>query len=65
MTRCIVINIKGFTLTINHCLPAKTIDDQVSLNRKLTFRHRNAYVGYCSLAGLSIMKTASTDNPRV
>jgi len=31
--RCIVINIKGITLTINHCLPAKTVNDQVSLKR--------------------------------
>ena len=36
---CIVINIKGIKLTINHCLPAKTIDDQVSLKRQLTLRH--------------------------
>ena len=37
--RCIVINIKGIKLTINKRFPSKAVDDQVSLNRKLTFRH--------------------------
>ena len=31
--RCIVINIKGIKLTINHCFPSKAVNDQVSLNR--------------------------------
>jgi len=30
---CIVVNIKGCTLTINHCLPSKAVDNQVSLER--------------------------------
>jgi hypothetical protein len=30
---CIVINIEGITLTINHCFPTKTVNDQVSLQR--------------------------------
>ena len=63
--RRVIIDFKDCALTVNTGFKSKTIDDQVSLNRKLTFRHRNAYVGYFSLAGLSIMKTVSADNPRV
>ena len=35
----IIINIKGFTLTFNHGFTTKMVDDQLSLNRQLTFRH--------------------------
>ena len=36
---CIVINIKGFTLTFNYGFTSKMVDDQLSLNKQLTFRH--------------------------
>ena len=36
---CIIINIKSFTLTFNHGFTTKMIDDQLSLNRQLTFRY--------------------------
>jgi hypothetical protein len=29
----IIINIEGIKLTINHCFPTKTVNDQVSLKR--------------------------------
>ena len=35
----VVVNFKDCTLTFNTGFKTKTIDDQVSLNRKLTFRH--------------------------
>ena len=55
----VVVVIKGCMLTFNHCFPSQTIDDQVSLNRKLTFGHLNAYLEYIQLSYLSIMITAS------
>jgi hypothetical protein len=56
---CIVINFKDCTLTFNTGFHTQAIDDQVSLNRKLTFGHLNAYLEYIQLSYLSIMKTAS------
>ncbi len=56
---CIVINFKDFTLTFISGFHTQAIDDQVSLNRKLTFGHLNAYLEYIQLSYLSIMKTAS------
>ena len=47
---CVVINFKDCTLTFNTGFHTKTIDDQVSLNRKLTFGHKNAYLGYIQLS---------------
>ena len=35
----VVVNFKDCTLTFNAGFHTKTIDDQISLNRKLTFRH--------------------------
>ena len=46
----VIINFKDCTLTFNAGFHAKTIDDQVSLNRKLTFGHKNAYLEYIQLS---------------
>ena len=57
----IIINIKGFALTINHCLPAKTVDDQVNLNRQLTLRHSKVvFIDVNRIALLSKLKTTSS-----
>ena len=47
---CIVINFKDCTLTFNTGFHTQAIDDQVSLNRKLTFGHLKAYLEYIQLS---------------
>ena len=54
----IVVVIKDCTLTLTNVLPAKSVDDQVSLKRWLTFRYFNRVIfSYLIIAVLVIMKT--------
>ena len=55
----VIINFKDCTLTFNTGFHTQTIDDQVSLNRKLTFGTKTRIWNTYSFAILSIMKTAS------
>jgi len=56
----IVVVIESCTLTFNHSFPAKTIDNQLSLQRKLTFRHlKSEFSCAIRIALFATLKTAS------
>ena len=58
---CIVVNIKGIKLTINNCLPAETVNDQVSLKRQLIFRRQKLlFIDVNRIALLIKLKTTSS-----